>query len=99
MLERVTQSGSADSFAWYGLALEYRSLGRAEEALKTFEVLKEKDPSYVPMYLMAAQICVERAEPAVARHWASEGVSWAMRKHDGHAQGELESFLATLPEP
>jgi hypothetical protein len=29
-------SKSADPFAWYGLAMEYRSLSRFEEAIATF---------------------------------------------------------------
>ena len=54
MLEKMTASGSKDPFAWYGLAMEYKGLGRADEALQTFGKLKELDASYVPMYLMCA---------------------------------------------
>ena len=39
-LEKVTSEGSKDSFAWYGLANEDNSLGRPEDALRTFEKLK-----------------------------------------------------------
>ena len=43
-------------FAWYGLAMEYRSLERHDEALATFEALRATHPDYVPMYLMCGQM-------------------------------------------
>ena len=36
MLEKLTSSDSADSFAFYGLAMEYRKEGRVDDALATF---------------------------------------------------------------
>jgi predicted Zn-dependent protease len=99
MLEKLTQSGSADSFAWYGLALEYRSLGRAEDALKTFETLRSKDPGYVPMYLMAGQILHELGRSEDAREWVKTGIDAAEKKGDGHALSELEGLLAQVGGP
>src|SRR5262245_22021849 len=56
LLEKMTSEGTADPFAWYGLALEYRNLERWDDALRTFEALRAKWPDYVPTYLMAAQM-------------------------------------------
>lgn len=96
MLEKLTAAPSADSFAWYGLALEYRSLGRVQDALKAFETLRGRDPAYVPMYLMAAQLLSQEGRGDEARAWASAGVEQARKKGDTHAIGELESLLAGL---
>lgn len=96
VLEKMTAAPSADSFAWYGLAMEYRSLGRADDALRTFETLRGRDAAYVPMYLMAAQLLVELGRRDEARTWATEGVAAAQRKGDTHAIGELEGLLAGL---
>jgi hypothetical protein len=36
-LEQTTRAGTADSFAWYALALEYRRESRADDAVAAFE--------------------------------------------------------------
>lgn len=92
----MTSAPNADPFAWYGLALEYRSLGRLDDCLRTFETLRGRTPEYVPMYLMAAQVLSELGRKDDARSWAQEGTAQARRKGDAHALGELESLLAGL---
>ena len=96
MLEKLTASNAADSFGWYCLAMEYRTLGRQPEALQAFATLREKDPGYVAMYLMAGQMLSEAGDSEGARAWVAAGVTEAGRKHDTHALGELESLLAQL---
>jgi tetratricopeptide (TPR) repeat protein len=88
--------GKADSFAWYGLAMEYRSLGRHDDALATFERLREADPGYVPMYLMCGQMLQGLGRAEDARAWLSSGIAAARAKGDAHALSELEGALATL---
>jgi hypoxanthine phosphoribosyltransferase len=96
LLEKMTASGKADSFAWYGLALEYRSLDRLDDALRTFETLRASDPAYVPMYLMAGQVLLKAGRPDDARAWLNEGIVKAKEKHDSHALSEIEGLLAEL---
>jgi len=96
VLEKMTADPKADPFAWYGLAMEYRALGRTDDALRAFETLRGRDPSYVAMYLMAAQMLGQLSRPAEARSWAEEGIAQARRKGDTHAVGELEGLLAGL---
>lgn len=96
VLEQMVQKGSKDPFAWYGLAMEYRTLGRADEALSTFAKLREASPDYVPMYLMASQLLAEQGKRDEAAAWAREGLARARAKGDGHALSELESQLASL---
>jgi predicted Zn-dependent protease len=95
-LEQHCAAGAADSFAFYGLAMEYRKEGRVDDAVATFEKLKVKDPDYVPMYLMAGQTLIDAGRSAEARNWLETGVAVATRKGDSHALGELESALATV---
>jgi hypothetical protein len=92
----LTGSGKADSFAWYGLAMEYRALERHEDALATFERLREADPAYVPMYLMCGQMLQGMGRGQDARAWLSAGIAAARAKGDAHALSELEGALATL---
>jgi predicted Zn-dependent protease len=95
-LEQHCASGSADSFAYYGLGMEYRKEGRVEDAIATFERLRAKDAAYVPMYLMAGQTLIDANRPDEARAWLEAGITAAKAKHDSHALGELESALASL---
>ncbi len=98
-LQKQTAPGgaaNADPFAWYGLAMEYRSLSRHDEALAAFEALRERAPDYVPMYLMCGQMLQAMGRPSDARSWLSRGLEAARAKGDAHAAGELEGALGTL---
>ncbi len=95
-LEKMTASGSADPMAWYGLAQEYRSLERFDEALTAFQTLRDKHPDYVAMYLMAGQMLEKMGRRDDAREWVQAGVERARAAKNGHALGELEDFLASL---
>jgi len=95
-LEKVTSDGSTDPFAWYGLANEYKSLGRHEDALRTFTTLRGRTPDYVPMYLMCGQMLAELGRKAEARDWLEAGVAAARAKRDTHALGEIEAALEGL---
>jgi predicted Zn-dependent protease len=96
MLEKLTSSAQADSFAFYCLALEYRKEGRVDDALGAFETLRGRDPGYLAMYLMAGQMLRESARPSDASSWLKQGIELASQKNDQKALGELESELATV---
>ena len=93
MLESLVAGGSADAFAWYGLAMEYRRAGRVSDALVTFGSLRQHHPSYLPMYLMAGQLLIEQQRTAEAREWLEAGVALAEAQNAAHALGELTSAL------
>jgi tetratricopeptide (TPR) repeat protein len=95
-LEQHCAAGTADSFAFYGLGMEYRKEGRVDDAIATFEKLKTKDADYVPVYLMAGQTLIDAGRSAEAKTWLETGITVARRKGDSHALGELESALANL---
>jgi hypothetical protein len=97
-LEMMVSREPNDPFPYYGLALEYRSAGRLQDCAEGFRRLRAKFPDYVPMYLMAAQVSQELGATGDARRWCEDGIEAAGRKRDGHARGELESFLGGLPE-
>ena len=95
-LEKVTREGSTEPMAWYGLALEYRTLERWDEALQTFTTLRTNHPDYVAAYLMCGQMLEKLARKDDARGWLEAGIEAAKKKRDSHALGELESALAGL---
>jgi predicted Zn-dependent protease len=93
-LEQAVGSGTADSFAHYALALEYRNEKRYDDAERTFQALRDKDPGYLPAYLMAGQTLLEAGRTAEARTWLTAGIELARSKGDQKTLGELESALA-----
>jgi tetratricopeptide (TPR) repeat protein len=92
-LEQAVRSGSADAFAYYGLGMEYRKLGRVDEGLATFVALREREPDYQPMYLMVGQMLTEADRRREAVEWIEAGIALARSRGDGHALGELETAL------
>lgn len=94
MLEKMVSAGSADSFARYALAMEYRKEERHEEALASFEALRGADPEYLAQYLMAGQLLLQLGRADDARIWLEQGIAVAGRQGNGKALAELQSALA-----
>jgi hypothetical protein len=95
-LEKVTSEGKADSFAWYCLAMEYGNLDRVDDALGAYRSLREKDASYVPMYLMCGTLLAKHARPDEAREWLEAGREIAEKMGDTKAFGEICDALSKL---
>jgi tetratricopeptide (TPR) repeat protein len=95
-LEKVTSEGSKDPFAWYGLANEYNGQGRPDDALRTFEKLRELDPAYVPQYLMCGQMLANMKRADEARAWLTQGLEAAKKAGNAHALSEITNVLASL---
>jgi len=96
MLEKLTSSGQAEALAWYGLAMEYRKLGRFDEALAAFQTLRTNEPEYLAMYLMAGQLLLENNRASDARGWLEQGLVIAQRQRNHKAAGELQDALANI---
>ena len=93
-LEQAVRSGSADSFAYYALGMEYRKASRVDESLAIFVELRQRDVGYLPMYLMVGQMLTEAERKTEAREWLEAGIELAKERSDAKALGELESALA-----
>jgi predicted Zn-dependent protease len=96
MLEQLTSSGKGDTFTWYALALEYKSAGRVDDATATFTRLRDKDPDYVPMYLMAGSMLTEAGRSDEAIAWLKAGIDRAIAKGDTHAREEMKGILEQI---
>lgn len=98
MLEKMTATGSADAFAWYGLAMEYRNEGRLDEAVRAFESLRSTFPDYLAQYLMAGQTLIKLGKPEPAIIWLQQGIDLARAQGNGKALSELQSALQEAAE-
>lgn len=85
-----------DSFLIYGIALEYKSKKNYTEAENYFEILIEKDPTYVPVYMQFAILKEEINEITKAKELYTEGIKIAEQKGDAHAAQEMGDFLNEL---
>lgn len=95
-LTAMAEADPAKPFTWYGLAMEYKSLGRAEDAVLTFRKLITLDPRYVPAYHMLGRLFVEQGKADEARTVLAEGITVARQVGNSHAQGEMEGVLESL---
>lgn len=95
-IEALLAADPNDSFLRYGLAMEYVSAGLNDEAVRHFQELVERDPDYVPAYLMGGQALARLGREEEARALLQAGITVATRKEDYHAAGEMSGLLATL---
>jgi Tfp pilus assembly protein PilF len=96
MLEEFVASKPDDAFSRYGLAMECMNSGDASAADTQFRTLLEKDPGYVPVYLMYAQFLARQSRPAEARQVLTAGITMAAQKGDAHARSEMEALLSEI---
>lgn len=94
-LEKLHADGKADSFGLYALALEYKGLGRSDDALAIFASLRQKDPQYLPMYLMCGAMLVA-TDKEQAKEWLTAGAALAHEKGDSKTWNEIQAELAAL---
>ena len=96
MLTEILAANPEDSFARYGLALEYSKSGQVEQALTEFKTLIAKNPDYTPAYFMAAQTLATADRTGEAKRMLVDGVSCARRTGNTHAQSEMTAMLEEL---
>jgi Tfp pilus assembly protein PilF len=95
-LEKFLQENPNDAFARYGLALDCMNGGDTASAEKHFRILLEKNPDYVPGYLMFGQLLARLQKNEDAREVFTRGMSAARKAGNTHAFNEMENFLLEL---
>jgi tetratricopeptide (TPR) repeat protein len=98
VLRKFVDKSPNDPFPRYGLAMELKKLGQKDEAEAVFAELEQRNPQYVPQYLMRANNLGELGRNADARQVLVRGIQAAQEKRDGHALGELQQALASLAD-
>jgi predicted Zn-dependent protease len=95
-LNNILAQNPNDTFARYGLAMEYSNQGDLDRSLAEFSTLLKTTPDYTPGYFMAAQTLAKSDRIAEARTMLTEGIASARRTGNLHAQGEMEAMLSEL---
>jgi len=96
-LLEIVKTRPHDPFPHYGLALEYKSLGRRDDAAQAFRELLKNHPNYVPGYLQAGMMFMEVGLHDEARQALEQGAQVAAQYGDGHARSEILAALDAIP--
>jgi len=86
-----------DSFARYGLAMEYAKSGELETAVAEFRRLLEMNPDYAAAYFHGGQTLEKLGRIQDAREIYSKGIEVTARTGDQHTRSELQAALDLLP--
>lgn len=95
-LNDVLTQNPNDTFARYGLAMEYSKQGDLDRAMAEFSILLKANPEYTPGYFMAAQTLARADRVAEAKTMLTDGIASARRSGNLHALGEMEAMLGEL---
>src|ERR1700678_279797 len=92
-LNDVLTQNPNDTFARYGLAMEYSKQGDLDRALAEFSILLKASPDYTPGYFMAAQTLARADRIADPKPMLPDAIPSPRRTGNLHAQGEMEAML------
>ncbi len=96
MLEQILVQNPQDSFARYGLAMEYARLGEFEKAVEQYRALIEAKPDYAAAYFHGGQALERLGRLDEAREFYRRGIEVTGRSGDRHAQEEMQTALDLL---
>jgi tetratricopeptide (TPR) repeat protein len=95
-LKSMLAQDPQNSFARYGIAMEYANSGDLEKAVSEFQTLLAANPDYAAAYFHCGQTLEKlgRVEDAAAMY--SQGIETTTRLGDLHTRSELQQALDML---
>ena len=93
ILQQLLAQNPANSFARYGLAMEYVKSGDLDLAAVEFDAVLAADPSYSAAYFHGGQTLEKLGRLDDARAYYRRGID---ATRDPHARSELEAALDIL---
>jgi Tfp pilus assembly protein PilF len=97
ILKHMLAQDPNNSFARYGLAMEYAKIGDPAQAVIEFERLISTDESYAAAYYHGGQALEKLGRVDEARSIYEKGIEVTTRKGDLHTRSEIEAALNMLP--
>jgi tetratricopeptide (TPR) repeat protein len=97
ILKQMVSSNPKNTFARYGLAMEYSNNGNYEEAISEYRTLLSQDENYAAAYFHGGQALEKLGDVDGAREMYQRGIHVTTSKGDAHTRAELEAVLAMLP--
>ena len=96
LLQMVAQDPN-NSFARYGLAMEYANTGQYEQAVAEYRALLAQDENYSAAYYHGGQALEKLGRVEEAKAIYEKGLAATRRKGDSHTYSEIEAALSLLP--
>jgi tetratricopeptide (TPR) repeat protein len=97
ILKTMIEKNPSDSFARYGLAMEYANRGDLEQAVAEHRMLLASDENYAASYFHGGQALEKLGRVEEAREIYERGIEVTARTGDAHTQSELQAALDMLP--
>lgn len=97
VLKSLLADDPKNTFARYGLAMEYMRAGHFDTALIEFRALIRIDADYCAAYFHAGQTLEKMGDVDDARTMYEQGVEATFRVNDAHTRSELEAAISMLP--
>ncbi|HTR36612.1 MAG TPA: tetratricopeptide repeat protein [Bryobacteraceae bacterium] len=97
VLRNMVAQNPRDSFARYGLAMEYVNSGDLQGAIAEFRALLEHNPDYAAGYFHGGQALEKLGRVEDARAMYEQGIQVTARTGDQHTRSELQAALDMLP--
>jgi tetratricopeptide (TPR) repeat protein len=97
VLMNMVAQNPRDTFARYGLAMEYANSGNLKQAVTEYRTLLENNPDYAAAYFHSGQALEKLGLVEEARQMYEKGIETTTRTGDGHTRSELQGALDMLP--
>jgi Tfp pilus assembly protein PilF len=97
ILKQMVEQDPSNTFARYGLAMEYAKSNDLNAAVAEFRGLLRQDADYAAAYYHGGQALEKLGEVEQARDLYEKGIEATTRKGDAHTRAELQAALDLLP--
>jgi tetratricopeptide (TPR) repeat protein len=97
ILKQMVEQDPKNTFARYGLAMEYAKSEEFAAAIAEFRGLLSQDADYAAAYYHGGQALEKLGELEQARDLYEKGIEATTRKGDAHTHAELQAALDLLP--
>ena len=97
ILKQMVEQDPKNTFARYGLAMEFANSGNPQQAVEEYRAVLQMDENYAAAYYHGGQALEKLGDIESARALYEKGIEVTSRKGDGHTRAEIEAALSLLP--
>jgi tetratricopeptide (TPR) repeat protein len=95
-LKELVRQNPSDTFARYGLAMEYARAGQFAESAAEYEAIVDAHPEYAAAYFQGGQALERLGRFEDARECYRRGIGVTTGLGDSHARDQLQTALDLL---
>jgi tetratricopeptide (TPR) repeat protein len=97
-IEKMLQGSPEDTFLHYSLAMEYRAVGKLDQAQAEFGRCIELDADYLAAYVEGGKCLRSAGKQAEAREMFQQGLALAQRQRNQHIEDFIRQQLESMAE-